>query len=287
MASRDVVEGVLMDDVVVADSEGLQEKIKRVQEATEPLCVVADWDRTLTKARTEAGEDTTSYLAIVHGNYLDVGYRKEMDRLYRKYRPIEVSQTASAKGRKDAMHNWWSAAFALMRTYGLTKAMIDDIAQRDLMRLRDGAADFFAMLLKRDIPVWILSAGIGNVIDGFLRARDLLTSNVRVVSNTLMFEKTGMVNGFVEPVIHSLNKCVETHGVGVETQGRCYLLLGDTLEDARMVDGVDCETVIRVGFLNEGVDTNRDAYLRVYDVLICEDGDMEYVNQLLGGMLAD
>ena len=285
VVSRVKVECLLANELIV-DPGVLEQKLARIRMVgLERFFVVADWDRTLTRAQTVDGEDTTSYLAVVQGGYLGEGYREEMDRLYREYRPIEVSQTASSEQKTEAMHNWWTAAFELMRTYGLTEVMVEDVARRDLMRLRDGAVDFFAQLVDREIPLMILSAGIGNVIAGFLRAGDLLTSNVCVVANVLKFDEGGMVDGFAEPVIHSLNKRVEIHCAGVDTLG-CCLLLGDTLEDAQMVDGVDCEAVIRIGYLNEDVDKNCDAYLNVYDVLICEDGDMKSVNQLLGGILA-
>ena len=271
-----------MERVLIADPDALQDKIAQLNYYTgiEQLCVVSDWDRTLTKARTEDGQDATSYSAIAHGAYLGEAYRVEMDRLYARYRPIEISQTISHREKQQAMRNWWMAALAMMQKYGLTEKIIEDIAVRDFMRLRDGAIDFFNILADREIPLLILSAGIGNVISKFLNVRALLTSNVTVTANKLIFDAHGIVAGFCEPVIHSFNKARHA-----STPQGYVLLLGDTIEDAQMVNDADATRVIRMGFLNEAVEENSAAYLRAYDIVICNDASMAPVIELLRSSL--
>ena len=273
-----------MERVLIADQDTLQDKIAQLNShiGTEQLCVVSDWDRTLTKARTEDGQDATSYSAIAHGAYLGETYRVEMDRLYARYRPIEISQTISHRKKQKAMRNWWMVALAMMQKYGLTEEIIEDIAIRDFMRLRDGSIDLFKILADREIPLSILSAGIGNVIAKFLKVRALLTTNVTITANKLIFDTYGAVAGFCEPVIHSFNKARHA-----STPRSCVLLLGDTIEDAQMVKNADADCVIRVGFLNEAVEENRAAYLRTYDIVICNDASMAPVIELLEALLKD
>ena len=266
-----------MDHVLIADQVALQDKIAQLKSQTknEQLCVVSDWDRTLTKARTEDGQDATSYSVIAHGAYLGEAYRVEMDRLYARYRPIEISQTISHREKQKAMRDWWTAALAMMQKYGLTEEVIEDIAIRDFMRLRDGSIDLFKILADREIPLLILSAGIGNVIAKYLKVRALLTSNVAITANKLIFEQ-GAVAGYCEPVIHSFNKA--RHAI---TPQGCVLLIGDTIEDAQMVNDAQANCIIRVGFLNESVEENSATYLRAYDVVICNDASMVPVIELL------
>ena len=267
-----------MDHVLIADEVALQDKIAQLNSDVEieQLCVVSDWDRTLTKARTEDGQDATSYSAIAHGAYLGEAYCVEMDCLYARYRPIEISQTISHRKKQKAMREWWMAALEMMQQYGLTEEMIEDIATQDFMRLRNSAIDFFNILADRDIPLLILSAGIGNVISKFLKIRSLLSSNVTITANKLIFDTHGAVTGFCEPVIHSFNKARHA------SIPRSYvLLLGDTVEDAQMVNDADADSVIRVGFLNEAVTENCAAYQRAYDVIICNDASIAPVIELL------
>ncbi len=267
-----------MDHVLIADQAALQDKIAQLKSQTknEQLCVVSDWDRTLTKARTEDGQDATSYSAIAHGAYLGEAYRVEMDRLYARYRPIEISQTISHREKQKAMRDWWMAALAMMQKYGLTEEVIEDIAIRDFMRLRDGSIDLFKILADREIPLLILSAGIGNVIAKYLKVRALLTSNVAITANKLIFDTHGAVAGFCEPVIHSFNKARHA-----SVPRSCVLLIGDTIEDAQMVNDTQANCIIRVGFLNESVEENSATYLRAYDVVICNDASMVPVIELL------
>lgn len=271
-----------MGHVLIADEVALQDKIAQLQSQAknEQLCVVSDWDRTLTKARTEDGQDATSYSVIAHGAYLGEAYRVEMDRLYAQYRPIEISQTISHREKQKAMHDWWMAALAMMQKYELTEDIIEDIAIRDFMRLRDGSIDLFKILADREIPLLILSAGIGNVISKFLNVRSLLTANVTVTANKLIFDTHGVVAGYCEPVIHSFNKAGHA-----STPRGCVLLIGDTIEDAQMVNDAQANCIIRVGFLNDAIEENRAAYLCTYDVVICDDESMAPVIELLRSSL--
>lgn len=244
-------------------SRKLRDKMEAFQDAPK-FCVVSDWDRTLTRAQMPDGRDTSSYLAIVHGGYLGEAYREEMARLYARYRWMELATDIPVGEKARAMHDWGAAAFDLLKHYGLTREMIADVCRRELMALREGAAEFLRTLSDRAIPLHILSAGIGDVIEGFLAHRGLLTPNVRVTANRLVFDATGRVAGFEEPVIHSLNKRM---GGGL-TKDCGVLLLGDALEDAAMVSNAACKTIFRIGFLNADTESQRDAYLNVYDAVM-------------------
>ncbi|MBU1349747.1 hypothetical protein KJ978_03455, partial [Patescibacteria group bacterium] len=43
----------------------------------------------------------------------------------------------------------------------------------------------------------------------------------------------------------------------------------------------DYDNLIKIGFLNENVKENLEEYKKNYDVVILNDGSMEYVNDLL------
>ena len=81
-----------------------------------------------------------------------------------------------------------------------------------------------------------------------------------VTANKLIFDAQGVVAGFCEPVIHSFNKARHTN-----TPRGYVLLLGDTIEDAQMVNDADAACVIRMGFLNEAVE---EIVLHIYALTI-------------------
>jgi cytosolic 5'-nucleotidase 3 len=216
-------------------------------------------------------------LAIVHGGYLGDGYREEMEKLYVKYRGAELDAELAEGEKLRLMQEWWMMAFEMLTRFGLTREMIQDVAMRDVMMLRDGAMEFLNLLNSVHVPLKIVSAGLGNVIVSFLEARDLKLDNVDVVANWLRFDEQGLVNGCGEPIIHSANK---TQLVNVDQLGdrRCVLLLGDTLEDADMVADFEGGTVIRVGFLNGDTENMYDAFADVFDVVVGAGGGFDWVH---------
>jgi 5'-nucleotidase len=277
-----LVEGVWMAEVWISDSDVLAKKTAAFRRVgSGGICVVSDWDRTLTYPKTRDGLDTSSYLAIVHGGYLGEGYQKKMAQLYVKYRKVELTTNMLEADKLRAMNEWWMAAFDLLKRFGLTREMIEDVGRQDAMVLRAGVADFFRALEAKLVPLQIVSAGLGDVIEAFLKARDLKLGHMNVVANWIQFSRQGQVVGCGDPVIHSANK---TQLVDLEKLGnrRCVLLLGDTLEDCGMVADFDGGTVIRVGFLNGDTEGNRSDFSAAYDVVVGGNGDFGYVNDFVG-----
>jgi len=58
-------------------------------------------------------------------------------------------------------------------------------------------------------------------------------------------------------------------------------LLGDNLEDIGMVDGFEYDNLLKIGFLNENIEENLENYKKAFDIVILNDGSMEFVNNLL------
>lgn len=67
---------------------------------------------------------------------------------------------------------------------------------------------------------------------------------------------------------------------------RNVLLLGDSLGDVGMIRSFDYDALLKIGFLNENIKDNLEAYRRSYNVVILNDGTMEYVNNLLKEMIS-
>jgi len=267
-----------MADVWIADAAIFEQKMTAFRRVgAEGICVVSDWDRTLTHPTMANGQDTTSYLAIVHGGYLGKAYRDEMARLYVKYRGVELATDISEADKLRAMDAWWMAAFELLKNFGLTREMIEDVGAREMMVLREDVDVFLGLLDRALMPLHIVSAGLGDVIGAFLNARGLHLKQVDVIANWMRFGEKGEVVGFSEPVIHSANK---TQLVDLDRLGhrRCVLLLGDTREDAEMVTDFEGGTVIRIGFLNGDTEDKRDEFSGVFDVVMGSESGFGYVN---------
>ena len=76
--------------------------------------------------------------------------------------------------------------------------------------------NFFEAMYKNNIPVIILSAGIGNVIEGFLKENNCYFDNMKIISNFINFDNNGNINKFDGKIITSMNKTLK------RTQNRQY-----------------------------------------------------------------
>jgi 5'-nucleotidase len=52
-----------------------------------------------------------------------------------------------------------------------------------------------------------------------------------------------------------------------------------------MVSNLKYDNILKIGYLNEKVEENMENYKKVYDVLILNDGSLEFVNNLLQSLI--
>jgi 5'-nucleotidase len=59
------------------------------------------------------------------------------------------------------------------------------------------------------------------------------------------------------------------------------ILLGDSLGYLSMVNDLDANYIIKIGFLNQDIENRLELYKDKFDVVIAGDSSMDYVNKLL------
>ena len=103
---------------------------------------------------------------------------------------------------------------------------------------------------KNNIPLIIISAGIGNFIETFLKMNDCYYDNIYISSNKIIF-KDGIAIGVDKNIIHSLNKNEVSLPSNISdklSNRNNVILLGDQVSDLNMVDKEMHSQVISVGF---------------------------------------
>lgn len=65
-----------------------------------------------------------------------------------------------------------------------------------LLADRDGYEQFFDRLHKHNVPVFIFSAGLGDVLEEIIHQAGVYHSNVKVVSNFMDFDDNVSPHGF-------------------------------------------------------------------------------------------
>lgn len=281
-----------MKNVIISDKRKLEEKIRKISEqGKDKFHVIADFDRTLTKTFVNNQKSATVIAQIRNGGYLTEDYPSKASALFNEYHPIEISTKIQEKEKKKKMHEWWRAHFDLLIKCGMNKQVINEIINKSEIEFRAGSSEFLEKLGINKIPLIIMSAGPGDMIKEHLKHDKKLHSNTNIIANMFRFNKNGMMIGVEEPIIHSLNKHeTEISKLPVYNkllERKNLLLLGDSLEDIRMVSGFPYKNLIKVGFLNENVEENLEKYKENYDVIILNDGSFDYINQLLKRLIKD
>ena len=137
------------------------------------------------------------------------------------------------------------------------------------MDFRAGAKEYIEYLHKNNIPLIIVSAGIGNIIKGFLQKNNCYYDNIEIISNFMDFED-GKMKIMQNNIIHSLNKNIVKLPKNIQNKllGRKYIVLyGDGLADIKMVPEEDLKNTISVAFLEAKIVESLETFNNVFDIV--------------------
>jgi len=278
-----------MTNIIIPNQKFVDE-IKKLmsQQKKEKIQVIADFDRTLTKAfyKNEKAPSIIAYLR--NGKYLAEGYSEKAHELFDKYHPIEINPDYPLEKKKKKMMEWWEAHFDLLIKSGLNKKTIKksvkDMIKENALEFREGVLDFLKFLKENNIPLIIMSSSIGNMIKEFLRQKKVYYNNIHVISNILEFDDDGNATG-IKKIIHVFNKhemeLTVLPNYKLLLNRTNVILLGDSLGDIGMIEGFPYKNLIKIGFLNYNLKESKDDFEKAYDVVILNDGSFEWVNGLL------
>jgi len=278
--------------IIISRPKDLEKKKKEfILGGADKIHVLSDFDRTITYGLDGDGNNTQSVISKLRTkpSYLGEDYFKEAHRLFNIYHPIEIDANFPLDKKIAKMHEWWRLHFNLIAKSKLTRALIKKVVNENPLEFRKDAKDFFYFLNKNNIPLIFMSAGLGDMIEGYLIKNKLNLLNVYIIGNRYDFDSSGKALRVGEPIIHVLNKKEVTLHNHPEykklIKRKNVLLLGDNLEDVDMVEGFDYDNLIKIGFLNENVKDNLNLYKKNFDIVLTGDQDMKFVNKLLEEIL--
>jgi cytosolic 5'-nucleotidase 3 len=264
----------------------LKEKIEALRVAgIENLHIICDFDRTLTSLK----KGGSSFSPVRRLGFLSEEYGEKAMQLFYHYHPFELDPLIPHDEKSQIMHEWWEAQFHLMIQSGFHKEHLKLMRGQNFIELRNGVREFMKDVAELNIPMLILSAGFGDMIEILLEENKLYTPNVHVVANFMEYDETGAAIAYAPPIIHGLNKCEQELGPyrsSVENR-KNVLLVGDMLGDANMANGLPHDTVLKLGFFNSMEEETRPHYLEAFDLVIEKDeswGSVQSVfDQILSG----
>jgi 5'-nucleotidase len=279
--------------VLTVHQRNWEEKLQKTIEAgADNIFCVFDFDRTITRCFLENGErslDCHDILASIPK--ITEQCKHNMEEMMDYYYPIEISATMSAEEKIPHMVEWYTKVNFLLAAQELNRDdVVSAVAGCRNFRIRAGVTEAFQRLAAKNIPVIILSAGLGNVIEEVVRQRIPKNDgvygetwpNVKVLSNTMLWDDEGEFMEFSMPLIHMFNKSLEDAPDDIksmiEGRDKC-ILCGDGLGDLTMDHGSDATDTLRFGFLNEKIEQRLPKYIEpnAFDRIILNDGDWSTV----------
>lgn len=266
---------------------------------TEKTFFVLDFDRTITKCFLDTGERSLGCHDIL-ASIPKVSWqcKRTLQILLERYYPIETDPHITNEEKSKQMVDWYSMVNALLEGQELTPDdIVSAVAQCNDFSFRSGVEELFQFAHTHGIPIIILSAGLGNIIEEVVKQcfhkpcgkTGESWENVRVFSNNLLWSGDGSAQ-FSQPILHPFNKslCDATADLCEFIRGRHVgILAGDGLSNLTMAIGHETTEVLKLGFLNERMDERLAKYTGddAYDRVVLNDGGFEPILEVLRNMV--
>lgn len=252
-----------------------KEKLEEFNE-TSDFFVIIDFDHTLTS------KESIASMGIIP-QFLGGECLKERMKIFEYYRPLELDYTIEQNKKREIMREWAGKSFRLLSKYLTSQKIIEDALKNANIHLRLGAKEFLKDLYNKNVPVIIMSAGVGNLIKEFLKINDVLFDNIILISN--FFEiKADRSYIDIDNLISSSNKNyskVPEKIRAVLKNKEKILLCGDIVEDIRMVDDEQKNKTLTIGFLDYNIDNNLDIYNKNFDIVLAGNEDFDSIKEVL------
>ncbi|KAG8572468.1 hypothetical protein GDO81_012053 [Engystomops pustulosus] len=254
------------------------------------LQVITDFDMTLSRFSHNGKRCPTCHNVIDNCKYVSDECRKKLYELKEKYYAIEIDPDLTIKEKYPYMIEWYTKSHALLIEQRIQKDKLVEVIRDSDIMLKEGYETFFDKLNEHNTPVFIFSAGLGDVLEETIRQSGVYYPNVKVISNFMDFDENGVIKGFKGELIHVYNKhdgaLRRTEYFNHLKENSNIILLGDSLGDLTMADGVpNVENVLKIGYLNDKVEELLEKYMDSYDIVLVKDETLDVANSILQKIL--
>lgn len=254
------------------------------------LQVITDFDMTLSRFSHNGKRCPSCHNVIDNCKYISDECRKKLYELKEKYYAIEIDPELTNKEKYPFMVEWYTKSHTLLIEQRLNRNKLEEVVKNSDIMLKEGYETFFDKLNEHTIPVFIFSAGLGDVLEEAIRQSGVYYPNVKVVSNFMDFDENGVIKGFKGELIHVYNKhdgaLRRTEYFSHLKENSNIVLLGDSLGDLSMADGVpNVENILKIGYLNDKVEELLEKYMDSYDIVLVKDETLDVANSILQKIL--
>ena len=215
------------DSILIVNPAQCREKLHSIiSGSVANLQILADFDFTLSKYTHFGTKLTTTYelLKYVRCNQMVLtnDQWREAEEIFQYYHSKETDPTVPQHEKSQLMEEWRNRSNAQILETRFKKEVLNSDYSEKLM-LRDGVDKILSLCKEHRIPITVLSAGIGNIIETTLRHVEDF-DGLEVLANFIEFDDQNIANRFIEPQIDSQCKHIRLRGKEVKQN---LILLGD------------------------------------------------------------
>lgn len=225
--------------------------------------ILTDFDGTMT-----VGTGDSSWSTIFKNPLVTKEFINECINIYGYYHKYEIDTKISLEEKNSKMKEWYEKNIETLIKYNITKDIINFASNnKELITFRDGAKKLLKVLHRNNVPVIIISAGVGNIIEQFLINNECYFDNIYITSNFLEYENNKVSGVKNNNLIHSLNKSEISLSEELKEKisNRKCLLLGDNVMDIKMHTTEN--DIVKIGFLDERIEDRVEEFKANYDIV--------------------
>lgn len=241
------------------------------------LGIVTDFDNTLTTYRVNGISGPSTFKVLELSGLFSEEFKEKSVALSNRYKPLEKDQSIPHEEKFKMMDDWWTSTFTNYLGQDILQSSMPEMLRRSNIRFRHGIDALLTQCHDRNVSFTVVSAGLGNIVQLMLETV-AQPSDFHVVSNFMLFGEDGVLSGFTTPMIHSLSKSVALRSRATRKN---LIVMGDLPTDIAVVDRVDYEEAIFVGFANDERKGSLDGYISQFDLIILHDGNLDVLEKLV------
>lgn len=247
------------------------------------LGIVTDFDNTLTTYRVNGISGPSTFKVLELSGLFSEEFKRKSVALSTHFRPLEKDQSIPHEEKFKLMDDWWTSTFSNYLGQGVLQSSMPEMLRRSNIRFRHGIDGLLTQCRSSEVSFTVVSAGLGNIVQLMLEEVARPT-DFHVVSNFMKFNPDGVLSGFTTPMIHSLSKAVAMRS---QPTRKNLIVMGDLPTDIAVVDQVDYEEAIFIGFANDERKGSLDGYVTHFDLIILHDGNLDAVQSLVKVVAGD
>ena len=250
-----------------------EKKLNSIKLQKNNFYVLIDFDRTITRAKS-----ISAWRVLYYSDLLGENFREKYTEIHDK---TELNENETNEAKQKAFEKRFATYMNLLKECHFNKDILKKAVEKTDLKLREGAKDFLKKMHENNIPVIIISSSLKNVIEEYLRQQNAYFDNNYIYAN--YYDMNGVEEKNVTNITpYNKNKIEFSEELKKCIQGKeNILLLGDIINDINMVSSKTLNRTITVGFLENDIEKNLEAYRQNFDIVLTNQASFKEVFELI------